>query len=50
MTTALPRRTLDERLDPVKATGDFHPQAVELTEAELHFLGFLVDLAVKSCS
>ena len=50
MSTALPSRTLEERLDPVKAIGDFHSQAVTLTEAELHFLGFLVDLAVKSCS
>ena len=50
MTTALPRRTLEERLDPVKATDDSHSRAVTLTEAELHFLGYLVDLAVKSCS
>ena len=51
MTTALPRRTLEERLDPVKATGDFHSHAVTtLAEADQRFLDFLVDQAVKSCS
>jgi len=50
MNTALPRRTLEQRLDPVKATADSHSPAVKLTEAEAHFLDFLVDLAVKSCS
>jgi hypothetical protein len=50
MNTALPRRTLEERLDPVKATGDFHSQAVTLADADRRFLDFLVDQAVKSCS
>ena len=51
MHTALPRRTLEERLDPVKATGDFHSHAVTtLAEADQRFLDFLVDQAVKSCS
>lgn len=50
MHTALPSRTLEERLDPVKMTGNIESRSVTLTEAELHFLGFLVDLAVKSCS
>ena len=50
MNTALPCRTLEERLDPVKATGDLHSQAVKLTAADLRFLDFVVDLAVKSCS
>jgi hypothetical protein len=50
MHTALPCRTLEERLDAVKTTADFHSQEGKLTEAEVHFLDFLVDLAVKSCS
>ena len=50
MHTALPRRTLEERLDPVKVTGDFHSDAVTLAEADRRLLDFLVDLAVKSCS
>src|SRR5690349_7513954 len=50
MHTALPSRTLEQRLDPVKTTADSHSHAVQLTQAESQFLDFLVDLAVKSCS
>lgn len=51
MNTALPSRTLEERLDPVKTTGDFHSYPVTtLAEADQRFLDFLVDQAVKSCS
>jgi hypothetical protein len=45
MSTALPSETLKERPGSVKTT-----HAVQLTDAELQFLRFLVGLAVKSCS